>query len=111
MELNQQEQDRVFKGEALAQLKSHKGWEILEQWLKDRAHHSWVNPRGMKKEDWEWAELNAYHSAEVAKQMLDDVEKSISDADYLRKKERGELKDKFGDIWKGIFNNEKKDSL
>lgn len=61
-----------------------------------------MDPRGLKKEDWEWAELNAFHSSDVARQLLEDIDKAISDAIYLRKKQRGEVdKDLFKTFWKG----------
>jgi len=62
-----------------------------------------VDPKGLKKEDWEWAELNAFHSADVAKQLLDDINSLISQSVYLRKKERGEIEvDKFKEFWKNL---------
>lgn len=68
----------------------------------DRLNHTWIDPRGLKKEEWEWAELNAYHSADVAKQLLDDIESLVVQAEYLRKKERGEIDvDKFDKFWGG----------
>lgn len=77
---------------------------MLKRWLEDRAYHSWLDPRGLKKEEWEWAELNAFHSADVARQLLDDINSLISQAEYLRKKEKGEVDtDKFKDFWKNIL--------
>ena len=78
--LTQQELERVQEGEQLAHLKEQAGWQVVDKWLRARAYHSWVNPNGLRKEDWEWAELNAYHSADVARQIIEDVEKAIADA-------------------------------
>ena len=80
------------------------GWQILEGWLKDRAYHSWVDPKDFKKkEEWEWAELNLYHNAQVAKQLLEDMNSLIGQAEYLRKKERGEIEpNKFKSFWQNI---------
>lgn len=90
-------------------LKQQAGWLILHKWLTDRLSHTWVDPRGLKKEEWEWAELNAYHSADSAKQILDDIESLILQAEYLRKKERGEIDaDKFKTFWEGAVGNGKK---
>lgn len=76
----------------------------MEEWLKARAFHSWVNPKDFKKkEDWVWAELNAYHSAEVAKQLLDEINGLIGQAEYLKKKESGEVEvDKFKTFFQGL---------
>lgn len=75
----------------------------MEQSLKNRAFHSWVDPRGLAKQDWEWAELNAFHSADVARQLLEEVESNIATAEYLRRKERGEVDtDKFKEIWSKV---------
>lgn len=77
--------------------------------MKQRAYHTWVDPRGLKKDDWEFAELNAFHSADVAKQILRDVDTAIADAEYLRKKERGEVEDNiFKKFWKGTKNDDSK---
>lgn len=57
----------------------------------------------MKKEDWEWAELNAYHSADVARQLLEGIDKAIENAEYLRKKEQGEVDNKFDAYWNKIW--------
>jgi len=75
----------------------------LEEWLNKRLHHSWVDPRGLDQEEWEWAELNAFHSADVARQLLEDVDMLIAQAEYLRKKERGEVEvDKFKALWEKL---------
>jgi len=47
-----------------------------------------------------WAEMNLYHNAEVAKQILVDYEDSIAQAEFLRKKERGEVE---SNLFKKIF--------
>jgi len=74
--------------------------------LQARSQHSWVDPRGLEKEEWEWAELNAFHSADVAKQLLDDIVGAISRAEYLRKKERGEVDvNKFQELWRNLVKS------
>lgn len=74
----------------------------MEGWLKGRAFHSWVDPKEFKsKEEWDWAEMNLYHSADVSRQILSDIESAIADAVNLRKKERGELDTNlFERLWK-----------
>lgn len=86
-------------------LKQTQGWQIMEQWLKDRAHHSWVDPRGIKQEDWQWAELNAFHSADVAISIMKSVDDAIATAEYLIKKEKGEIDDNvFKRYWSKVQN-------
>ena len=54
-----------------------------------------------------WAELNAYHNAEVAKSLLDEINGAIADAEYLRKKERGEVEvNKFKAMFSKIAGKE-----
>lgn len=93
-------------GNNLASLKKHPGWEIVEGWLEQRAFHAWVDPKEFKnKEDWVWAEMNLYHNADVARTLLDNVENSINQSEYLRKKEAGELDEsKFDAYWKKVKN-------
>ncbi len=45
--------------------------------------------------------MNLYHNADVAKTLLDDIENTIAQGEYLRKKEAGELDEsKFDSYWK-----------
>lgn len=108
-ELSQEEIRQVTQGEALQSMRESQGWKVVEEWLRNRAHHSWADPRDFKKkEEWEWAELNAFHSANVAKQIIDDIEGAIADAEYLRKKERGEVEDnKFKEIFTKLAGGKK----
>ena len=79
---------------------------MIKEMLQARSQHSWVDPRGLEKEEWEWAELNAFHSADVAKQLLDDIVGAISRAEYLRKKERGEVDvNKFQELWRNLVKS------
>ena len=78
---------------------------MVAEWLRNRAYHSWVDPRNFTAQDgWVWAELNMFHSADVARQILEDVDNAILDAEYIRKKERGEIdEDKFKSMWNKII--------
>lgn len=110
-ELTPQEKLRVEEGHKLQVLKESEGWQVVEKWLKDRAYHSWANPRDFRDpKEWEWAELNAFHSADVAKQILQDIDKAISDAEYLVKKQQGELEDnKFRSMFSKLLKKEELD--
>ena len=90
-ELNQLEEKELREGQDLYEMTQSSGWKVIEGWLKDRAYHAWVDPRGMSKEDWEWAELSAYHAANNARELLEDINKAISKSDYLGKVKSGEI--------------------
>lgn len=79
---------------------------MVQKWLENRAFHSWVDPRGFsKREEWDWAELNAFHNADVARQVLEDVESAIATAKGLRQKEAGELDE---NLFQSMFSKLKK---
>ncbi len=67
------------------------GFKVIEGWLKDMAYHSWIDPRESNKEEWEWRELNAFHAANIAQELLERINKSINTAKYLVKKKNGEV--------------------
>jgi hypothetical protein len=91
--LNEQEEKELAEGQALFEMdKNNLGWQIIKQWLTDAAYHSWVDPRQTdNKEEWEWRELNAFHAANTAKEILEEVAKSVSRAEYLDKVKHGEI--------------------
>jgi hypothetical protein len=96
-ELNREEQEEMRLGFDLEDMTSSPGWKIFLGWLEQRAYHSWVDPRIIEGDDpkgkWEWQELNAFHSADVAKQLIEDVEKAVNRAHYLKSVELGEIKE------------------
>ena len=83
IELNKDQLIRLRQGMYLKEMVQTEGWKIVEEWLEARAHHSWVDPRGMKKKDWEWAELNAFHSHDVANEIMLEVKSTIEEANQL----------------------------
>ena len=96
--LTPEEEKELREGQELYELTQSAGWKVIERWLQDRAFHSWVDPRtidtpnGSSKDEWIWRELNAFHSADVAKQLLEEIQKSIGNAEYLNKVKSGEIK-------------------
>jgi len=92
-ELSSEEAEEMQLGFDLEEMTKTAGWSIIEGWFEQRSHHAWVDPRGMKKEEWEWAELNAFHSADLASQTLEDIEKAINRAHYLHGVKLGEIKE------------------
>lgn len=94
-QLNAEEEQEWRDGNALYEMdKINPGWQIAKKMLEAVAYHSWVDPRGMKKEDWEFAELNAFHAANNAKEFLDNIQEMINKADYLGKVKNGEIQNK-----------------
>ncbi len=97
-ELTPEEQKELSDSQSLYEMTKSKGWEVITEWLEDLAFHSWVDPRevststGMSKAEWEWRELNAFHAANNAKELLERVSKTISRGDYLEKVKAGEIK-------------------
>ena len=52
-----------------------------------------------------WAEMNAYHSADVAKTILEEVDKGIAEAKALRDKRDGNIDPNlFQAYWSKISN-------
>ena len=83
-ELNEEEAIKFREGMAVKEMMATQGWKVLEGWLKSRAFHSWVDPREAKSEEqWLWQEMNAFHSADVAKQILFDLKQLVEVADQL----------------------------
>ena len=89
------EEERDFReGSALYEMdQNSQGWQVVKKILDTLAFHSWVDPRECESEkDFIWRELNAFHAANNAKELLETIQKSISKADYLAKLKSGEIK-------------------
>ena len=97
VKLSPEEDSQCKEGELLSEVVNHKGWvEVLRPFLEKFLHHSWVNPRECKDEkDFMWQELQRADYAQFTKELLDWMDNSISTAEQLRKKEKGEIVDKF----------------
>ena len=90
--LTAEEEKELRDGSALLEMQSiNPGWQIVLQILETTGFHSWVDPRGMKKEDWEFAELNAFHASNNAKELLETIQSKISRSDYLAKVRDGTI--------------------
>ncbi len=91
-ELNQIEKDELREGQVLYEMTQSSGFQVFKTWLKDLSFHTWVDPRELdNKAEWEWRELNAFHGANVARELLEKIQQSISRSDYLDKKQKGEI--------------------
>lgn len=93
-DLKDEEKVEMREGQQLYEMVQSAGWKIVRRWLDDRAYHSWVDPRTIEgaeaEKEWKWRELNAFHSADVAKQIMDDIQRMVDRADYLGKVASGE---------------------
>jgi hypothetical protein len=90
--LNKEEEQDLAAGQALYEMTKSAGWKVVEGWLQDAAFHSWVDPRETNnKEEWQWRELNAFHAANNARELLERVQKAISQSEYLEKIKSGEV--------------------
>lgn len=91
--LTEEEEKEWREGSVLYEMQQTSGgWKIVRRILENLAFHSWVDPRVVaNKEEWEWRELNAYHAANVAKELLEEIGKMIDRADYLQKVRSGEI--------------------
>ncbi len=92
-DLSQEEDIEWREGSALYEMDQlNAGWAFVKKILYDLAYHSWVDPRETASEDeWKWKELNAFHAANNAKELLDIIQEKISRADYLGKIKSGEI--------------------
>lgn len=71
------------------------GWKHIQEMLDGRAFHSWVDPRETKsKEEWDWRELNAFHSHDVALEIIEDINDIVRTALELEDIRLGKSKPK-----------------
>ena len=91
-DLTPEEEKEWRDGMALQEMVAGEGWKVVRKWLEDRAYHSWTNPLETNNEkEWMWRELNLFHNAMVAKQLLEDIEKAVAQTDYLSKVRDGTI--------------------
>jgi len=90
--LTPEEEKELREGQELFELSKVPGFKILEEWLNDMAYHSWVDPREIEgpdaEKEWKWRELNAFHAANNARELLERIQKSVSRSEYLDKKKK-----------------------
>lgn len=92
-ELTKEEEKEYYEGNALYEMsQNNPGWQIVKKWLEDKAFHTWISPmEAESKEQWLWREENAFHAANNAAMLLEDINKSIQKSDYLGKVKSGEI--------------------
>lgn len=95
-----QDEQEMREGMELYEMTQSAGWRIVEQWFKDRAFHTWVDPRQIEgvqtAQEWQWRELNAFHASNNAKELLEQIARVISRSEYLQKLKSGEIKQRTG---------------
>jgi len=90
--LSEEEKVERANGQDLFEMTNTQGYQVLKSKLQELAFHSWVDPREVpNKEEFLWRELNGFHGANNAKELLEWIQSSISRAEYLEKKRRGEV--------------------
>jgi len=79
---------------------------VLRPHLEVFLNHSWVNPRECKSEkEFMWQELQRADYAQLVKELFEWMELMIQSAEFLRKKEKGEIEE---DKFRKIFEKEVK---
>lgn len=88
-ELTDQEERKMQDGFALDEMTKTPGWKVLSEilGLMPMAH---IDPRGMKEEEWKFAQLNAFWQGEVAKTLVDSIGLMIQEAHQLHGLKVGE---------------------
>jgi len=91
-DLSPQEEKELREGQEIYEMTKSAGWAHIKTWLEDLAYHSWVDPRAAgDKQEWEWQNLNAFHAANNAKELLERIQKVISQSEYYEKVKSGEI--------------------
>jgi len=93
LNLTPTEEKELLDGQQLYEMTRTPGFEVLRRKLEDAAFHSWIDPRDVPdKAEWEWRELNGFHAANNARELLEWIQATISKAEYYQKKKSGEIK-------------------
>lgn len=89
-ELLPEESRKMQDGFALEEMMHSAGWAVVQDLLTNmpKAH---VDPRGMTREEWVFAEENAFHQGQVASELLDGLYRIIEDAHQLQRIQLGEV--------------------
>ena len=92
-ELTDIERKEMRDGFALEEMvKTSPGWQIIRKMFEDRAYHMWSDPRESASEkEWMFKELNSFWAATNAKELLMEIDRLISQAQYLDKVSKGEV--------------------
>jgi queuine/archaeosine tRNA-ribosyltransferase len=90
--LSVEEQNELRQGQDLYEMTKTSGFQTLQSWLQDMAYHSWADPRETNnREEWEWRELNSFHAANIARELMERIQTAVNRGEYLEKKKSGEI--------------------
>jgi len=90
--LSKEEAKEKSMGHDLFEMTQTPGFAVLREHLESMAFHSWVDPRETNdKDEFLWRELNGFHGANNAKELMLWIQQTIGKAEFLEKKRRGEL--------------------
>jgi len=90
-ELSKEEQQHMQKGFAVEEMTKTAGWQTVVEVLSalPKAH---VDPRGKTREEWMFAEEQAFWQGAVASELVETLQKIIQDAHELQAMQTGESK-------------------
>ena len=91
-ELIEEEQKQLRDGMELLAVTQLPGWKIIHEIWDRIANNAGPDPRGMKPDEYQLACLAAWAASNNAKEFLRTVQEMISQADYLDKVNKGEIK-------------------
>ena len=96
--LNSQEEEEMRAGQEIYEMTQTAGWKRVVKLLEDLGYHSWVDPREIEgpeaEKEWKWRELNAFHAMNNARELLEKINRAVSDSEYLSKVKAGEIQRK-----------------
>ena len=97
VELSQEEQESLGLAQLVAEMRKTRGWqEIVEPWLKTKFSNSWLDPRNSKDQtEFFYQYSTAWAFAQAVTEIFRYLDETQAKADYLIKKQKGELVDKF----------------
>lgn len=95
--LNNQEQENLKLAKLVQDLSDHPGWvEVLRPWIQVKLQESFPDPSAFKSvEEFTYAALASSALKKALAEILMFVENQKQTMEYLQKKDRGELENKF----------------
>lgn len=88
-QLTVEEERKMQDGFAVEEMAKGAGWAIVAEILAMMPLSN-IDPRGMKEEDWKFAQLNAFWQGEVAKELQESIRLLIQEAHELHRIKMGE---------------------
>jgi hypothetical protein len=92
-ELTDEEDRKMQDGFALEEMMHSAGWSIVQDILQNMPKAN-IDPRGLKEEEWKFAQLNAFWQGTVAAELLQGLYDLIGQAHQLQRIKLGEVQDR-----------------